>query len=123
MICVKRLIIFFTLALTLGGCTTLEICNKDYSLLSTGRQPYPENAYENGVEGSVIVQFDITEQGNAKNIGVLSSNPPEIFDEAAVFTIGDYLFSPRIVDCERQYTTGIQYRVDFKLEKERPPLR
>ena len=44
---------------------------------------YPAAAERAGIEGSVTVEFGLTPEGHTRDIRVVQSTPPEIFDEAA----------------------------------------
>ncbi|WP_130651584.1 TonB family protein, partial [Candidatus Hamiltonella defensa] len=43
---------------------------------------YPERALAFGIEGKVKVQYDIDDQGRVKNIRLLESDPPHIFERS-----------------------------------------
>ena len=45
---------------------------------------YPQNAVTNELEGSVVLQFDITESGTTDNISIINSTPEGVFDDSAL---------------------------------------
>lgn len=55
---------------------------------------YPKNAAKNGVEGRVTLEFTIASNGNPKDIKVLRSNPPGVFDKAAIKALSHSTFRP-----------------------------
>lgn len=78
---------------------------------------YPQRALSRGIEGYVDVAFDVTETGATTNVRVLSSNPENVFDRAAVRAVQAWKFSPVMVDGAPQFYMGMQRRVIFELEK------
>lgn len=78
---------------------------------------YPQRALSRGIEGYVEVAFDVTETGATTNVRVISANPENMFDRAAVRAVQSWKFSPVIVDGAPQFYSGMQRRVVFELEK------
>lgn len=60
---------------------------------------YPRKARRKGIEGRVIVQFDVSKQGIPTNINVTQSVHP-LLDEEAVRAVGELRFLPGIKDGE-----------------------
>lgn len=49
------------------------------------RQPvYPEGALVRGIEGQVVVEFNLAEDGSVGNLRVVSATPAGVFDQAAI---------------------------------------
>ncbi|MDE0419988.1 MAG: energy transducer TonB [Gammaproteobacteria bacterium] len=76
---------------------------------STGRPPqfiggadlvYPTDAKANGVEGRVVVRYDVTVAGTVANAVVIESEPPGIFDDAALAAVRSWRFRPMVVHGE-----------------------
>jgi len=78
---------------------------------------YPPYAQQRGLEGWVLVEFDIGPSGNVLNPKVLESNPARIFDEAAINTIKKWKYKPQVKDGKPLITRGLSVRITFKLEK------
>ena len=57
---------------------------------------YPEAAKANGVEGRVVVRYDVTADGSVVNAVVEASEPPGMFDEAALTAVRSWRFRPRV---------------------------
>ena len=57
---------------------------------------YPEAARASGVEGRVVVRYDVTADGNVVNAVVEASEPPGVFDEAALAAVRSWRFRPRV---------------------------
>lgn len=59
---------------------------------------YPRNAKQARIQGSVTMEVLIREDGTVSGVKVLSSEPPRIFDQAAVMAMERWKFRPKIVD-------------------------
>jgi TonB family protein len=110
-----------------------DLWNIRYGMLSKGNKPlyipvkqippkYPRRLLEKGVEGCVMLVFDITKEGNPKNIKVDWSTHRG-FDRSAIKSAESFLFSPPYQDGKpsgvRDAQSLISYKVDSK--KSRSP--
>ncbi len=59
---------------------------------------YPRRAAMQGIEGWVILQFDITPAGTVRGIKVLGAKPPKIFNQAAVKALRKWKYRPKVKD-------------------------
>jgi TonB family protein len=83
--------------------------------ISTVPPYYPPQALRQRIEGSVTVEFTITTTGSVRDPVVVSSNPPGVFDEAALQSISQWMYNPLLengVAVERQ---GMRTRIDWVL--------
>ena len=82
----KRIAIFgvILLAPLIAHTTTLKIPGLEY----------PKDAMLNGVEGWVIAQIEIAADGSVVSVTVTASDPPGVFDEAAVNALKRWRFKP-----------------------------
>lgn len=55
---------------------------------------YPREAAEDKIEGKVEMQFTVNADGRVQDVTVLSSEPADVFDAAAVEAIGAWRFTP-----------------------------
>ena len=78
---------------------------------------YPARAQERGIEGYVVVEFTIAEDGTVKNATVRESQPSKIFDRAALRAIRKWKYKPKVEDGVAVERTGIRVRMPFELEK------
>ncbi len=80
-----------------AGTGALEL---DVNAVPTYRSPplYPPRAQRAGIEGSVTVEFTITADGGVREPRIVSSDPPEVFDEAVLNAILKWKFNPKVVD-------------------------
>lgn len=56
---------------------------------------YPKDARANGVEGKVELAFKVNIRGNPKKVKVVRSDPPGVFDKAAVRALKQWKFEAR----------------------------
>ncbi len=61
---------------------------------------YPRDAAEGKVEGSVHMQFTVDAQGRVQDVSVISSEPENVFDAAAVASVKEWRFNPALQDGE-----------------------
>ncbi|MYA15348.1 MAG: energy transducer TonB [Gammaproteobacteria bacterium] len=76
-----------------------------FGCASPGRPPqfiggadlvYPADAKANGVEGRVVVRYDVTVAGTVDNAVVIESVPPGVFDDAALAAVRSWRFRPMV---------------------------
>jgi protein TonB len=89
----------------------------DYLPIVQVPPPYPPDALKRGIEGWVLVEFVIGAEGEVKSARVVQSEPPGIFDEAALLAARRFRFRPRMVGSVAVEVTGVQNRIRFRLEK------
>ena len=78
---------------------------------------YPRRALSRGIEGYVIVQFTVTKQGTTKDIKVVESKPPGVFDNAATQAAAKFKYKPRVVDGQPIEVPGVQNKITFEIEE------
>ena len=76
---------------------------------------YPIRASTRGLEGYVIVQFDVMADGHVANVVVVESTHA-VFDSPAIKAAERFKFKPRVVDGVALVTEGIQNLFRFNLE-------
>jgi protein TonB len=75
---------------------------------------YPARARNSEVEGYVILRFTVTETGSVADPEVLRSEPPGIFDRAAIRAVLRWKYQPQLANGEP--ISVISYtRVTFEL--------
>ena len=77
---------------------------------------YPSRAQVQGLEGFVIVRFDVTTEGRVSNVAIVESTHP-IFESAAVKAAERFKFKPRIVDGIALETHGIRNLFRFEFDE------
>lgn len=76
---------------------------------------YPPYAASRGLEGFVIVRFDVSPEGLAGNVVVVESSHG-IFEKAAVKAAQKFRFKPKVADGVPVATTGVAYRFRFEMD-------
>ena len=88
--------------------------NFDPAPLERRAPRYPKAAARERVEGHVLLELGIDEQGHVASATVRESAPPGVFDEAALAAVKAWKFRPASVHCRPVATRGMQ-RIDFKM--------
>ena len=74
---------------------------------------YPKEAAEKGIEGSIVLKFDIDIDGKVEDVAVVSSAPEHVFDKAAINAIQQWRYSK-----PASRLRGMKVQLDFLLEAE-----
>jgi len=100
------------LVLLISGCMTQP--NRPPEPISMGGLVFPPDAKAQHLEGYAIVGYDVKADGTVTNVGIVESDPPGVFDEAALTAVRSWRFQPAVQNGER-----VQYHltssVHFKL--------
>ena len=78
---------------------------------------YPPRALSRGLEGWVQVQFTITATGTVKDPVVVTAEPKNIFDDAALKAIARWRYNPKVDGGVAVERVGVQTRIVFQLEQ------
>jgi len=78
---------------------------------------YPARARAKGIEGQVLVQFDVNELGYAVNVVVLESTN-SMFDNAAVTAAKRFKFKARVVNGQALPSYGIRNVFTFQMDEQ-----
>jgi protein TonB len=78
---------------------------------------YPRRALQKGIEGHVTVEFTVTALGTVIDPRVIDSNPPNVFNRAAMNAVKKFKYKPKIVDGKAQAVTGVRNIIRFELDK------
>jgi len=90
-----------------GGPRTLP-------LVSATGATYPPEARKAGVEGFVVVRYDVDPEGRVVNARVVEATPPGVFEEAALAAVTRWRF--RAPGDDSEPVTGLTSRLEFALE-------
>jgi protein TonB len=77
---------------------------------------YPSRALAYGIEGYVVVQFDVTADGRVVNVVIIESTD-SVFNKAAIRAAGKFKFKPRVVDGLALASYGIRNMFSFEIEE------
>lgn len=105
-----RIPLLLAAVLALGACASGD---RPAQLVSAAGAVYPPLAREQGVEGYVVVRYDLDVEGRVHNVRVVSASPPDVFDEAAVQAVSRWRFRAPRENGVPQPVTGLQSRLDF----------
>lgn len=95
---------------------TLEISDNPLINIMAVRPVYPAAAARMGMDGLVIVEFDVTESGAVTNVVVIESSS-RYFNQAAINAAYRFRYKARMVDGTPVVTSGIRKQFRFAMEK------
>lgn len=78
---------------------------------------YPSRALSRGIEGWVLLEFTIDEVGVAIEPTVVDSDPPGVFDRAAVNAVRKWKYRPKTEDGRAVKRPGVRQMVSFQIAK------
>ena len=76
---------------------------------------YPSAAQAARIEGYVVVAFDIDANGRVEAPQVVSAQPAEVFDAAALAYVAGRVYEPAKKDGHPAAVIGQRARINFKL--------
>lgn len=76
---------------------------------------YPLVAVRKQIEGYVVVQFSVRENGSVVNPTVVDSEPEDLFDQAALAAVSRSRFKPREIGGDQVLAENVQLRYAFSL--------
>lgn len=102
----------------LSGGPSLDGAAADADVIPLVRvQPmYPPSAAQQRIEGWVIIEFTISTMGSVKDARVLSAQPNNIFNRAALQAIRKWKYKPKIEEGKRVERRGIEVKLTFELD-------
>jgi periplasmic protein TonB len=77
---------------------------------------YPIAAMTKGLDGTVIVQFDVAATGAVENVVVVESSN-KVFNKAAIEAAYRFKYKPRVVDGVQLGAKGLQQLFRFEMEE------
>ncbi|WP_306126977.1 energy transducer TonB [Rheinheimera baltica] len=89
---------------------------EDPNLLVRVEPFYPIEAYEQKIEGWVLLEFDISKLGIPNKIRIIDSFPKEIFDSSAIMAVKQWKYNPAFYAIPRD-VFGFRVKLEFKLDK------
>ena len=89
--------------------------NRPLQLVGGSGPVYPAEARAQGIEGIVEVQYDVSTDGRVENAKVVRSDPPGVFDEAALAAVRSWRFNAPVIEGEPQRARNRISTVQFRL--------
>lgn len=78
---------------------------------------YPRRALTRGIEGYVLLEFTVSKTGAVTDPHVIESDPPGIFDRAAIQAALKFKYKPKVVNGEAIDVAGVRNKITFELTK------
>ena len=91
--------------------------DSDAVLLKRVMPAFPLDAYAACTPGYSVVEFTIDDEGSVTDLTVTESEPPGVFDQAAMAAVGQWKFSPRIVN-GAAVSQRVAQQIDFAISSE-----
>lgn len=83
-------------------------------IISRTEPVYPYRARQQKISGIVVLKFLVTKEGMVQQASVVQSNPPGVFDEAALQAVTSWRFKPGMLDRE-PVATWISMPIRFEI--------
>jgi TonB family protein len=91
----------------------------DYFPLLKVAPRYPMTALERQLDGHIVVEFTVTEQGTVRDVSVIESTNA-VFNDVAVEAAEQFKYMPRIVDGKPVPVPNVQNRISFRVDDSHP---
>lgn len=78
---------------------------------------YPIEASRNGIEGWVVLGFDINKIGQVVNVKVINAEPKRIFNKAAKQALRKWKYQAKTVDGLQVMQHSLTVQLDFKMDQ------
>ena len=101
-------------SMSIGG-VGFGITDGEYLPIVKVAPVYPARALNRGLEGYVIVEFTVTENGSTRDAFVVESTST-LFDRAAVEAALKFKYKPRVIDGVPVEVPGVRNRISFAIE-------
>ena len=111
--CLKAMLAIL-LPMLLAACAS----SSPPQFLSGADMVYPPAAKAEGIEGYVVVRYDVTAQGMVVNAKVVEADPEGVFEEAALASIVRWRFRAATLGGRSVETPGVLSTLRFKLGEE-----
>ncbi len=78
---------------------------------------YPHQARDRGIEGWVTFSFTVAVDGSVKDVAILASEPPRIWDAATIRAVTTWKYQPAIQDGRPVEQVDVRATYRFELER------
>ncbi|WP_146205081.1 energy transducer TonB [Kangiella spongicola] len=79
---------------------------------------YPVSAQQKGLEGWVLLKYDVDTSGTLSNIAVLNSEPKRIFDREAIRALKKWKFKPAMTNGQPISSAGQTVKIEFNMDQD-----
>ncbi len=97
------------------GPTFTIVPNGTATLLVATTPLYPSRLLSRGIEGYVIVRFNVTTEGTVQDVTVLESSHPG-FEKAAINAALKMKYKPEVVDGTPRMVRDVMFKFSFDIE-------
>ena len=118
----KLMISAFALGATLlstgnayAGDWAIYACGDDWGPVKQEAPAYPRRARDRGLEGYIVMSFDVSPEGKVQNITVKDANPSNAFVRSATNAVSSMEFTPCISNGIAVEVTDVSVKYDFNL--------
>lgn len=118
--CLERRCLKAVLALLLPMLLVACATSSPLQFLSGADMAYPPAAKAEGIEGHVVIRYDVTAQGAVTDPEVVEAVPEGVFEEAALASIVQWRFRPAMEGGKAVQTSGVVSTLRFRLGDEDP---
>lgn len=103
----------------LGEMPDMDFTQESEAVPMFRTQPnYPIVAQQRGLEGWVLLKYDVDTSGALSNIDVLDSEPRRIFDKEAVRALKKWKFKPAMTNGQPIASVGQTVKIEFNMDQE-----
>lgn len=95
----------------------LQASDSEYLPIVKVQPTYPSRAQRQGIEGYVLLEFTVTENGSVRDPRVIESEPGSVFDDAAIQAVKKFKYRPRVQDGEPVQVPGVQHLMTFEIDE------
>ncbi|HEX7037678.1 MAG TPA: energy transducer TonB [Pseudomonadales bacterium] len=107
---------WFVIAVIGAALAACASGDRPLQLVSGAGAVYPPKARAEGIEGYVVVRYDVDAEGRVQNVRVTAADPPDVFDEAAVQAVSRWRFTPAEENGKPRAVPGLKSRLEFTLD-------
>jgi bla regulator protein BlaR1 len=118
----------------LGLLTTVAMANQQGKVFDSAKvndatpilriEPkYPIQAAQQKIEGSVVLQFDIEQNGSTSNIKIIKAEPQNVFTKNSIAALQKWKYKPQIIGGQAQTQHNLLVQLDYRLDENPSPIR
>ena len=104
-------------AVLVSACATSQ---RPPVFAGSGELVYPAEAKSQGIEGMVVVRYDVMADGRVANVAIVESRPTGVFDDAALDYVASWRFNPATDQGDPVAAPNRSSEIHFKLSERDP---
>ncbi len=78
---------------------------------------YPEQAKARGIEGWITFRFNVAVDGSVRDVAIVDSEPPRLWDSATIRAVSNWKYQPAIKDGKAVEQVGVTVTYRYELER------